>query len=163
MKKLVILLLALLLVPVFALAEGPVLLVELPEDAQMVEDVRFEDGDFTQTYLLASGAMVQLLRSASLDMTLGELAEADWTGYTGGEALELAQVGGYPAEGMRLSWSEDGENVDVTLVLVHVDAQTLIFQIVLPQGTAGEDMQAMLDSLGVLTGDEMIDDEAEVG
>ena len=163
MKKLVILLLALALVPVFALAEGPVLLVELPEDAQMVEDVCFEDGDFTQTYLLASGAMVQLLRSASLDMTLSELTDADWTGFTGGEALELTQVGGYPAEGVHLSWSEDGENVDVTLVLVHVDAQTLIFQIVQPQGAAGEDLQAMLESLKVLNGGEAIDDEAEVG
>ena len=163
MKKLVLLLLALLLVPVFALAEGPVLLVELPEDAQMIEDMRFDDGDFIQTYLLPSGALVQLLRNASLDMTLAELAESDWTDYTGGEALELAQVGGYPAEGMRLTYSGDGETTDVTLVLVHVNEQTLIFQIQLPQGVTGEDVQAMLDSLDVLSGVEAIDDEAEVG
>ena len=162
MKKLVVLLTALLLVPVFALAQGPVLLVELPEDAQMVEDMQFEDGDFTQTYLLGSGAMVQLLRSASFDMTLAELADSDWTGYTGGEALELAQVGGYPAEGMRLTSAEDGESVDVTLVLVHVDGQTLIFQTLLPHGAA-ENVQAMLDSLDVLVGDEAIDDSAVVG
>ena len=36
---------AALLLPALALADGPVLLVELPEDAVMVENVTFEDGD----------------------------------------------------------------------------------------------------------------------
>ena len=61
---------AALLLPALALADGPVLLVELPEDAVMVENVTFEDGDFIQSYQLAGGSQVQLLRYARFDMTL---------------------------------------------------------------------------------------------
>ena len=43
---------------------APVMLVKLPEDAQMVENVAFDDGDFVQTYQLNGGAYVQLLRYA---------------------------------------------------------------------------------------------------
>ena len=32
--------------------DAPVLLVQLPEDAQMVENVAFDDGDFIQTLSL---------------------------------------------------------------------------------------------------------------
>lgn len=56
MKKLMIGLTALMLMLsglVCAWAEeAPVLLVQLPEDAQMVENVAFDDGDFVQTYQL---------------------------------------------------------------------------------------------------------------
>lgn len=55
-----------------------VLLVQLPEDAQMIENVEFEDGDFIQTYQLSGGAHVQLLRYAGFDMTLDELVQSDW-------------------------------------------------------------------------------------
>lgn len=37
--------------------DAPVLLVQLPEDAQMVENVAFDDGDFIQTYQLSGGAI----------------------------------------------------------------------------------------------------------
>ena len=64
------LLLAVCMLPALALATGSVLMVELPQDAQMVENVEFDDGDFIQTYQLSGGARVQLLRYASFDMTL---------------------------------------------------------------------------------------------
>ena len=49
--------------------DAPVLLVQLPEDAQMVENVAFDDGDFIQTYQLSGGAYVQLaaLRAVGCD------------------------------------------------------------------------------------------------
>ena len=47
--------------------EAPVLLVQLPEDAQMVENVAFDDGDFVQTYQLNGGAYVQLLRYGDME------------------------------------------------------------------------------------------------
>ena len=149
-----------LLIPALAAADGPVLLVELPEEALVIEDVQFEDGDFIQTYQL-DGATVQLLRYAAFDMTLAELAEADWTGYVPGEALAIEAVGGYPAEGMRLRYGEGSEAVDVALVLVHADGQTLIFQAVTNAGADGAQVQAMLDSLGVLGGE--AGEEAEAG
>ena len=46
---------------------APVMLVKLPEDAQMVENVAFDDGDFIQTYQLSGGAYVQLLRAGGRD------------------------------------------------------------------------------------------------
>ena len=156
-----------LLCPALALADGPVLLVELPEDAQMIEDVQFDDGDFIQTVQLDGGATVQLLRYASFDMTLGELAEGEWTGYTEMRALPIAQVGAYPAQGLRLDWAQEGAAVDVTLLLVQAGDQTLILQAVFPQAMGQEAIdaavQAMLDSLDVLDQEMPVDDEVEVG
>ena len=67
-KMFAVMLAVLLLMPALALAQGSVLMVELPQDAQMVENVAFDDGDFIQTYQLAGGASVQLLRYAAFDM-----------------------------------------------------------------------------------------------
>ena len=53
--------------------DAPVLLVQLPEDAQMVENVAFDDGDFIQTYQLSGGAYVQLLRYMQSDVTIDGL------------------------------------------------------------------------------------------
>ena len=55
---------------------APVMLVKLPEDAQMVENVAFDDGDFIQTYQLSGGAYVQLLRYAQGDVTLDGIVAA---------------------------------------------------------------------------------------
>ena len=46
--------LLLFVLPALALAEAPVLLAQLPESAQMVENVEFEGGDFIQTAQLFS-------------------------------------------------------------------------------------------------------------
>ena len=63
MKKMLIGLLTLALLLVGAAFadenDAPVLLVQLPEDAQMVENVAFDDGDFIQTYQLSGGASAQ--------------------------------------------------------------------------------------------------------
>ena len=134
----------LLALPACCAAEGPVLLVELPEDAQLVEDVDFGDGDFIQTYQLAQGATVQLLRYAAFDMTLEQLVESDWPGAADVTPLALTQVGAYPAEGVRLSWADGGEAVTAALLLVHADGQTLILQITVP---AGQDADAVVDPL----------------
>lgn len=154
MKKALLALLACaLLVPALCLADGPVLLVELPEDAQMVEDVQFDDGDFIQTYQLANGGTVQLLRYASFDMTLAELAEGEWSGYT--QAQTFAPDGLEGSEGMRFTWQQEDEAVDVTMVRVPCEGQTLLFQAMYPQALGQEAIdaavQAMLDSLSLLT------------
>lgn len=155
----VLLLCAALLLPALALADGPVLLVELPDDAQMIENVTFEDGDFIQSYQLAGGAQVQLLRYASFDMTLEELAASDWPGYTAAAKLDIGHVGGCPAEGLRLTSPQgDGSALDVTLVLVDAGAYALIFSAVCPQGADAQAVETMLSTMNVLeTGDSAAD------
>jgi len=151
MKKIAALLVLLLLVPALALAQGSVLMVELPQDAQMVENVAFDDGDFIQTYQLAGGAQVQLLRYAAFDMTLGELFASEWVGATDVRELGVAQVGGYPAQGLRFAYQQEGQAaLDVALVVVDA-GETLVLSAVFPAGTADAQLQAMLDSLSVMT------------
>ena len=168
MKRfLTVLLVLALLCPALALADGPLLLVELPETAQLVEDVQFDDGDIIQTYLLDTDALVGLLRFANFDLTLEELVESEWTGHGELSALPLVQVGAYPAQGLRFAWVQEDEAIDVTLVLVEADAQTLLLQAAFPQAMGADAIdaavQAMLDSLDVFTDGAPVSDEAEVG
>ncbi|MFR5787057.1 MAG: hypothetical protein ACLUHE_08055 [Christensenellales bacterium] len=117
--------------------DAPVLLVQLPEDAQMVENVAFDDGDFIQTYQLSGGAYVQLLRYARrLDVTHrracgGRLAGRD--GRAG--AWRLKTVGGCAAQGalMLNVAPEDDERCACALVLVSADRCALVYQAVYPQ------------------------------
>ena len=155
----VLLLCAALLLPALALADGPVLLVELPDDAQMIENVTFEDGDFIQSYQLSGGTQVQLLRYASFDMTLEELAESDWPDAATTARLNVKHVGGCPASGLRLTSPQgDGSTLDVTLVLVDAGAYTLIFSAVCPQGADAQAVETMLATMNVLeTGDSAAD------
>ena len=165
MKKLfAALLAALLLVPALSLAQGSVLMVELPEDAQMVENVAFDDGDFIQTYQLAGGASVQLLRYAAFDMTLGELFASEWVGATDVHELSLTEVSGYPAQGLRFSYQEEGQAaLDVTLVVVDA-GETLVLSAVFPAGTADEQLDSMLSSLNVMAEEAAASDNtADVG
>ena len=168
MKKVFAVLLALMLLAGSALAEDHVLLVELEEGAQMVENVAFDDGDFIQTYQLAGGAQVQLVRYASFDMTLGDLIASEWVGATDVRELGVSEIGGCPAQGLRFSYFEAGqEALDVTLVVVDA-SETLVFSAVYPQelGAAQIDaqVQAMLSSMSVSTdGAEVVDSTAEVG
>ena len=119
-----------------AMAEGPRLMVELPDDALMIESFEFDDGDFVQTYQLPEGVRVQMLRYASFDMTLKELAEGEWTGYSEAQRLELGEISGYPAQAMRLT--DEQESVIVYTMMVNAEEQTLIFQVVFPK-ELGED------------------------
>lgn len=161
MKKIVmgLIVLALLLVgAAFAETEdAPVLLVQLPEDAQMVENVAFDDGDFIQTYQLNGGAYVQLLRYMQPDVTLDGLVAGDWPGATNIQSMTLETVGGCAAQGLMLNVAlEDEEAVRVALVLVSADGSTLVYQAVYPQ-RLGEDqindaVQRMVDSMDVLGG-----------
>lgn len=168
MKSIFALLLALMLLAGTALAEGSVLLVELEESAQLVENVAFDDGDFIQTYQLDGGAQVQLVRYASFDMTLGDLIASEWVGATDIRELDVNEIGGCPAQGLRFSYWEAGqEALDVTLIVVQAD-ETLVFSAVYPQsmGAAKIDaaVEAMLASMDVGTqGEQNVDPTAEVG
>ena len=148
MKRILACLLALLVLPALALSEGPVLLLELPQDAQMVENVEFDDGDFIQTYQLSGGARVQLLRYGAFDMTLDELVASEWVGCTNAQDLSLGSVSGYPASGLRLHDQEDGQDaLDVTVVLVHAEGATLVFEAVFPQALGDAQIRALVDGM----------------
>ena len=151
MKKMFAALMALLLlIPALALAQGSVLMVELPHDAQMVENVAFDDGDFIQTYQLAGGAQVQLLRYAAFDMSLGELFASEWVGATDVRELNITEVAGYPAQGLRFSYQTEGQAaLDVALVVVDA-GETLVMSAVFPAGTADAQLETMLGSLSVM-------------
>lgn len=154
MKKGAVLLL-LMLMPVMALAEGPVLETSLPENAQLIESVEFEDGDFIRTYQMEDGATVQMLRYSAFDMTLDDLAEGEWTGYTAREELELSALDGYPAEGVHLMTGDVENGFDVFIVLVRVQEQTLIFQTVLGTGADLTRVQEWLSDMRVVQEDEV--------
>ena len=169
MKKAFAWLLALALaIPAWALAEGPVLLLNLPQDAQMVENIEFDDGDFIQTYQLSGGARVQLLRYGAFDMTLDELVASEWVGCTGARDLALGEVGGFPASGLRLTYQEEGQDaLDVTILLIKAGQATLVFEAMYPK-TLGDaqieaNVSAMIGSMSVLLSGESAGGESEVG
>lgn len=155
-----------LLIPALAFAQGNVLMVSMPQEAQMVENVAFDDGDFIQTYQLAGGAQVQLLRYAAFDMTLGDLIASEWIGAQNVRELSVREVSGYPAQGLRFTYSEAGEQtLDVTLMVVDA-GEKLVLSAVFPAGAQGVDetVQAMLDSLSVMHEDAAPEgDMADVG
>ena len=142
-------LLLLLLMPVLAMAEGPVLETSLPEDALLIENVEFDDGDFIRTYQVPEGGTVQMLRYESFDMTLDDLAEGEWTGYASKEALDLSTVDGWPAEGIHLMMDGEDGTLNVCIVLVRVDEQTLIFQTVLGEDGDPEQIQEWVNDLRI--------------
>lgn len=163
--------LALLVLPALALADAPVLLAELPESAQMVENVEFEGGDFIQTYQLNNGATVQLLRYTGFTMTLDELISSDWPVNSGVEMQAMTEVSGYPAQHAHIlqAYDESGYPVKanggpggvmaIDLVLVNVENTTLILQCIDKGGAGtGNAIKELLGSLQVLGGE-----NAEVG
>jgi len=158
------LILAMMLTVSAALAQSPVLLVDMPQDAQMIENVMFDDGDFIQTYQFAGTANVHLLRYEAFDMTIDDMIASEWVGAQNVAAMPIESVGGYPASGVTLSCAQDGMGtVDVTIVMVDYGSGKLVFEAVIPQGdsTGAAAAQAMLQSLQVL-GEEN-GAEAEVG
>jgi len=167
-RGLAALLAIMLMLPAMACAQGAVLLVELEQNAQMIENIAFDDGDYIQTYQLSGGANVQLLRYASFDMTLGDLIASEWVGATDVRELGVSEVGGYPAQGLRFAYQQEGqEALDVTLVVIDA-GETLVLSAVYPQelGTSQIDVsvQAMLATMSVsVEGAEAVDSTAEVG
>lgn len=174
LMKTALMLLALIVLPVLALADAPVLLVDLPQSAQMVENVEFENGDFIQTYQLDTGVTVQLLRYTGFAMTIDELIASDWPVNAGVEMHEMAEISGYPAQHAHI-WQlldkdgypvkaqsgelKDGEKMmEIDLILVSADGATLIYQDTYLSGQCGDSTIAIIESLQVQGGD-----EAEVG
>ena len=163
------LLLALCMLPALVLASDSVLMVQLPQDAQMVENVEFDDGDFIQTYQLSGGATVQLLRYASFEMTLGDLIASEWAGCTDVRELGVNTIGGCAAEGLRFAYQEEGQAaLDVTVALVKADDAVLVFEAVFPEALGDAQIEAtvqeMISSMDVRRTDEPADDvSAEVG
>ena len=152
-----------LMLPVMAMAQGSVLLLDMPEDAQMVENVEFDDGDFIQTYQLSGGATIQLLRYANMGMSLEELAASDWPGASV-EAVEI-QLEGADACCITAVDEASGE-ISVLLVLVRTQDADLVLSAVFP-AAMGEtqiaaQMDALLASLQVMDGG-AADENAEVG
>jgi len=167
-RGLAALLAIMLMLPAMACAQGAVLLVELEQNAQMIENIAFDDGDYIQTYQLSGGANVQLLRYASFDMTLGDLIASEWVGATDVRELGVSEVGGYPAQGLRFAYQQEGqEALDVTLVVIDA-GETLVLSAVYPQELSTSQIdasvQAMLATMSVsVEGAEAVDSTAEVG
>ena len=168
--KAALLLLALVLLPVLALADAPVMLVNLPESAQMVENVEFENGDFIQTYQLENGITVQLLRYEGFEMVIDELIASDWPVNCGVSLLEMDAISGVPAKRAHILQAFDeggypvkeasatGSVMAIDLIVAHANDTTLIFQCMGPAGAAAETAARLMESLSIQGGE-----EAEVG
>ena len=164
--KTALMLLALLVLPVLALADAPVLLVDLPENAQMVENVEFDNGDFIQTYQLEGDVTVQLLRYTGFAMTMDELIASDWPLNCGVEMQAMTEISGYPAAHAHILQGYDAQGyavkadgsaggiMAIDLVLVTVEDTTLIYQsIEKGEQGAGDAVKALIESLEVLGGE----------
>ena len=148
----------------FGLPEGPgnsaAILVDLPQDTIMVELVSFEDGDYIQTFQLPDGVTVQILRYAQFDMTLEELAEGEWTGYTSLKPLAIEGLDRLITEGVHLKTSLVQENgtpaYDVYIVRAQTNSpdQVHLLQAVFPSELGEERIEeeagAMLDSILIM-------------
>lgn len=143
----------------------------------MVENVEFEDGDFIQTYQVGGGVQVQLLRYMGMAMSFDELIASDWPVALSVQPMELTQVSGFPAQGVRIfqvldasgypvraegSELKDGQQMlEIELVMIHADGAVLICQSSRALGADG----ALPDTtaMQVLPGDAAVNEEAEVG
>jgi len=160
--------------PALALADAPVMLVDLPENAQMVENVEFDNGDFIQTYHLENGVTVQLLRYTGFAMTMDELISGDWPLNCGVQMHDMTEISGFPAQHAHI-WQvidkdgypvkaqesqlkEDERMMEIDLILVSADGATLIYQDTYLSGQRGDSTMAIIESLQVLGGE-----NAEVG
>ena len=153
--------LLLLVLPVLALGQEPVMLVDLPESAQIVENVEFENGDFIQTYQLENGVSVQLLRYTGFAMTLDELIASDWPLNSGVEMQAMTEISGFPAQHAHIlqAYDENGYPVKadggpggvmaIDLIVVNTDGAALIFQSISKPGADDETMAAIIESLKI--------------
>lgn len=140
LKKWMTILLGIAMLMGVACAEGPVLLVKLPDEAQMIENIEFDDGDFIQTYQLPEGVSVKVLRYASFDMTLEDLAEGEWNGYLSAEPMGIESIDGFAAHGLRVRYEQEGM-YDVYMIRIDVQDQVLLFEAVFPESISSEAAQ----------------------
>jgi hypothetical protein len=147
----------------FGLADGPagsnVILVDLPEETVMTELVEFENGDFIQTFQLPYGGTAQILRYQEFDLTLEELAQGEWTGYTSMERLDTRGMDSFVKEAIHLKMKQDETTgtpgCDVYIVLAETKKleQIHIFQAVFPselgEAQIKEEIGKMLDSINI--------------
>ena len=161
--------LALLLfaLPVLAFAEAPVMLVDLPESAQMVENVEFEGGDFIQTYQLEDGITVQLLRYTGFEMTIDDLILSDWPVNCGVVMQERTELSGLPARHAHILQAYDasgypvkdagasGSVMAIDLIVVNADGAALIFQSISKPGADAEMMTKIIESLKIQGAEEV--------
>jgi len=141
----------------YGLPEGPqsscAILVELPEASVMVESVSFEDGDYIQTFQLPDGVIVQILRYASFDMTLEDLAEGEWTGYTFMEELPLNDLDQSVQKVIHLKTDGEGGSdtaaYDVYLLRAQTGSpdQVHLMQAVFPSALGEERIEAQIGAL----------------
>ena len=155
--------------PAMALCDAPVMLLELPENAQMVENVEFENGDFIQTYQLEGGVTVQLLRYSGFAMTMDELISSNWP-VNCGVVVEEMEISGIAAQHAHVYQAIDAEGypvkadgkesgvMEIDLVLVNTDDTALIVQSTMTSGGDAEAVAAILSTLQVQGGE-----NAEVG
>lgn len=163
--KAVIAALMLVLLPVLALAAGPVMLVELPESAQMIENVEFDNGDFIQSYQMEDGVNVQLLRYTGFTMTLEDMIASDWPVNARYELYEGTEIsgypvarahiwqpvdeGGYPVKAKDTKGQESERMMEIDLILVTVDHATLIYQDTYLTDESEEILRSIIDSLSI--------------
>lgn len=166
-KRMAAIVMLAMMIPALALASGPVLQVGLPQDAQRIENVVFDDGDFIRTYQLSGGANVRLLRYQAFDMTIEDLVTSEWVGCTDVRGLELGEIGGYPASGVRLSYQEEGSDaLNVTIILVNAGDATLVYEAVYPSALGDAQIEAsvqqMISTMDVTEGELPEEDETAV-
>lgn len=126
----------------------PLLFVSMPEDAQIIEDVQFEDGDFIQTYQLGGGAHITLLRNANFDMSLTDLVASEWEGAASVSSLNLEPISGHKTDALRFNYTDaDSVSFLVTLISVKSGNDTLIFEAVFPSRDGEEQINAIVDKM----------------
>ena len=133
-----------------AFAEGfdrPLLFLNLPGDAQMIENVQFDDGDFIQTYQLSGGAHITLLRYADFNMSVHDLLTSEWDGASSITTLSIEPISGQKTEGIRFSYTEEEETLLITLITVTAGQDTLVFEAVYPSRNGEEQVNAIVDGI----------------
>lgn len=164
MKKKIVLLFALLLTLFcsLSLADGPVLCFTLPENAIMIENVDFGDGEFIETYQLPDGTVVQNLRFMTDTLTLDELIIGDWATCSAVADGEISEISGCPAESRTVTQRIDAQGypaasaqdagvgeIHIELVAAHPQGCTLVMQIILPEGADEQTAKSILNSLQI--------------
>ncbi len=145
-NKFILVLSLLFIVPTCALADSrPFLLVNLPDDSQMIENVEFDDGDFVQTYQLGGGAHITLLRYGNSDITLTSLVESEWPGAYSSSSVELPNLN--EATATKFLVEEDNSLLHVLLVTAHAGQDVLVLEAVYPDHLGEEQINDMINTL----------------
>lgn len=128
--------------------DRPLLFLNLPGDAQMIENVQFDDGDFIQTYQLSGGAHITLLRYADFNMSVHDLLTSEWDGARSISGLDLDPISGQKTEGIRFSYSEaDDDTLLITLITITAGKDTLVFEAVYPERNGEDQVNAIVDGI----------------